>query len=49
MQKQLKEEDYNIVELVNLHRNEEGILLGNQIQGKANILDRLTSEQELEL
>lgn len=49
MQKQLEEENYNIVELFNLHRDEDGVLLGNQIQGKANILDKLTCEQELEL
>lgn len=48
MQKQLVDEDYNIVKLLNLHRDEEGVLLGNQIQGKANILDNLTRDEELE-
>ena len=49
MQKQLEDENYNITELLNLHRDEEGILLGKQVQGKANILDSLTVDEELEL
>ena len=49
MQKQLEEEDYNIVDLLNLRRDSDGVLIGNQLQGKANILDKLTSEEELEL
>lgn len=49
MKKQLEEEDYNIVELLNLRRDEDGVLIGNQLQGKANILDKLMKEDELEL
>lgn len=45
MQKQLEDENYNITELFNLHRDEEGVLLGNQRQGKANILDQFTREE----
>lgn len=45
MQKKLEDENYNITELFNLHRDEEGILLGNQKQGKANILDQFTREE----
>lgn len=48
MQNQLEKEDYNITELFNLNRAEDGIILGNQIQGKANILNKWT-EEELEL
>ncbi len=48
MQKQLGDENYNITELFNLHRDAEGILLGNQLQGKSNILDTLTKDEELE-
>ena len=49
MREQLQKEDYNIVELFNLHRDEDGVLLGKQMQGKANILDKLLDEEELEL
>ena len=49
MREQLQKEDYNIVELFNLRRDEDGVLLGNQMQGKANILDKLLDEEELEL
>lgn len=49
MQKQLEKEDYNIVELLNLRRDKDGVLIGNQLQGKANILDKLINEEELEL
>ena len=45
MQEQLEKEDYNITELFNLHRDEDGILLGNQIQGKANILNQWIEEE----
>ena len=48
MQKQLENEEYNITELFNLRRDEDGILIGNQKQGKADILNRWTAE-ELEL
>ena len=41
----MEKEDYNITELFNLHRDEDGILLGNQIQGKANILNQWTEEE----
>ncbi len=46
LQKQLEIEDYNITEFLNLHRNEEGILLGNQKQGKAQILKEFTEDRE---
>ena len=46
LQKQLELEDYNITEFLNLHRDENGILLGNQKNGKASILEEFTEEQE---
>lgn len=49
-QKQLEKEQYNIIELFNLHRSEQGVLLGNQKMGQANILNEITmaeNEQEL--
>ena len=49
-QKQLEKEKYNIIELINLHRSEKGVLLGNQKIGKANILSEFTKDNdELEL
>lgn len=48
MQKQLEKEEYNITELYNIRRDKEGFLLGNQRQGKSNILNKWTTE-ELEL
>ena len=49
-QEQLEKEDYNIIELINLHRSEDGVLLGNQKIGQANILSEFTKdEDELEL
>lgn len=48
MQKQLEKEEYNITELFNLRRDEDGVIIGNQKQGKASILNRWTAE-ELEL
>ena len=49
LQKQLEAEDYNITEFLNLHRNEEGILLGSQKQGKAQILKEFTEDREREI
>lgn len=46
VQEQLIDEDYNIMLLSNLHRNEEGIMVGSQDMGKANLLDDFTEEQE---
>lgn len=49
-QKQLEKENYNIIELINLHRSEDGVLLGNQKMGKANLLSEFTKDdEELEL
>ena len=49
-QKQLEKENYNITELINLHRNEDGVLLGNQKMGQANILSEFTKDdKEMEL
>ena len=49
-QKQLENEKYNIMELINLHRSEDGVLLGNQKMGDANILSEFTKdEKEMEL
>lgn len=49
-QKQLEKEQYNIIELFNLHRSEQGVLLGNQKMGQANILNEITmAEDEQEL
>ena len=45
-QEQLEKENYNITELINLHRNEEGVLLGNQKMGQANILSEFTKDDE---
>lgn len=48
-QKQLKKEEYHILEFVNLHRDEDGVLLGNQKIGNADLLDEFTKDEELEL
>ena len=49
-QKQLEKENYNIIELINLHRSEDGVLLGNQKMGQANLLSEFTKDnEELEL
>ena len=49
-QKQLEKENYNIIELIDLHRSEDGVLLGNQKMGQANILSEFTKDnEELEL
>ena len=46
LQKQLGEEDYNLLTFMNLHRDEDGILTGNQKQGSAKILDEFIEEPE---
>lgn len=48
MKSQLEIEDYNIMTFFNLHRNQEGVLLGNQILGKAKILEKFIKEKEEE-
>lgn len=48
-QKQLEKENYNLMELFNLCRKEEGVILGNQKFGKAEMLNELIEEDELEL
>lgn len=45
-QAKLQKEDYNITELIGLHRNAEGILSGKQRQGKANILDEFIGKEQ---
>lgn len=49
LQKQLEKENYNITELINLYRDEDGVLLGNQKIGKADVLNEFTRDEELEL
>ena len=45
VQEKLIDEDYNIMLLMNLNRNENGIT-GSQKQGKATLLGEVTEEQE---
>lgn len=45
VQEKLIDEDYNIMLLMNLNRNENGIT-GSQKQGKATLLGEITEEQE---
>lgn len=42
---QLEKEKYSILVLMNLHRDEEGILTGNQKQGSPKILDEFIKEE----
>mgnify|MGYP004654953679 CR=1 FL=1 len=46
LQKQLGEEDYNLLAFLNLHRDADGILTGNQKHGSAKILDEFIEEPE---
>lgn len=48
LQEQLQKEDYNIIEFINLYRNKDDILMGNQKIGKADILDDFTKIEEPE-
>lgn len=43
---QLEKEKYSILVLMNLHRDEEGILTGNQKQGSPKILDEFIKEEQ---
>ena len=45
-QKQLSAEKYNITALFNLFRSEDGILMGNQLVGNFEILDKFTNDVE---
>jgi hypothetical protein len=46
LQKQLGKEDYNFLVFMNLHRDEDGILTGNQKHGSAKVLDEFVNEEE---
>ena len=46
LQKQLGKEDYNFLVSMNLHRDEDGILTGNQKHGSAKVLDEFVKEEE---
>ena len=46
LQKQLGKEDYNFLVFMNLHRDEDGILTGNQKHGSAKVLDEFVKEEE---
>ena len=46
LQKQLGEEDYNLLTFMNLHRDEDGILTGSQKHGSAKVLDEFVKEEE---
>ncbi len=43
---QLEKEDYNLLAFINLHRDEDGILIGNQKHGSAKILDSFVNEEQ---
>ena len=46
LQGQLEKEDYNLLAFMNLHRDEDGILTGNQKHGSAKVLDEFVNEEE---
>ena len=46
LQKQLGKEDYNLLIFMNLHRDEDGILTGNQKHGSEKILDEFVKDEE---
>ena len=46
LQGQLEKEDYNLLAFMNLHRDEDGILTGNQKHGSAKILDEFVKDEE---
>ena len=46
-QEKLNKENYNITALFNLFKSEDGIIMGNQLFGDFNILDKFTKNFEL--
>lgn len=45
LKEQLKEENYNITALFNLHRAEDGVILGTQRLGKADVLNDFIKDE----